>query len=291
MLGDRTIPETLPETVWEVDFYRRPRMDTTGQPLWELVVCDRARSFVFRDVCPQSLATVDWLVDRLEAALGEPAQPPARLCVFRPQSLSLVETAARQLGWPVEATRRTLALKAWLQQRAIDTPLLDPATRQPYDPLAIEGPPPMPMPESLWGDRWRFASLSAADLTNRLLPRPIPHGARPAELQPAALGLSPEAIVPGVTIEAGRRSRLLSQWLESVQPVALQMVAGDPDGLMLDAGLCDRWIVTTFEDAEVRQAGQTFEQRKAASQGLHFLLVQPDDSGMTYSGLWLLQPV
>jgi hypothetical protein len=105
------------------------------------------------------------------------------------------------------------------------------------------------------------------------------------------LGLSPEAIVPGVTIEAGRRSRLLSQWLESVQPVALQMVAGDPDGLMLDAGLCDRWIVTTFEDAEVRQAGQTFEQRKAASQGLHFLLVQPDDSGMTYSGLWLLQPV
>ncbi|TAD73930.1 MAG: DUF1092 family protein [Oscillatoriales cyanobacterium] len=291
MAGDRVTPATISETVWEVDFYRRPRMDTTGQPLWELVVCDRARSFVFRDVCPQSLATADWLVDRLIAALGDPPQPPDWLCVFRPQSLSLIETAARQLGWPVEATRRTLALKDWLQRRAIESPLLDPATRQPYDPLAIDQPPPLPMPESLWGDRWQFVGLSAAELTNRLLPRPIPHGARPPELQPAALGLPPTTTIPGVAIEAARRSRLLAQWLDSVQPVALQMVAGQPNGLVLDAGLCDRWILTTFEDAEVQQAGQSFQQRKAASQGLHFLLVQPDDSGMTYSGLWLLQPV
>ncbi|NEQ67039.1 MAG: DUF1092 family protein, partial [Symploca sp. SIO2D2] len=25
--------------------------------------------------------------------------------------------------------------------------------------------------------------------------------------------------------------------------------------------------------------------------GLHFLLVQPDDSGMTYTGFWLLQNI
>ena len=48
-------------------------------------------------------------------------------------------------------------------------------------------------------------------------------------------------------------------------------------------------IINTFEDADVASAAQRHEQQKAISQGLHFLLVQPDDSGMTYSGFWLLQ--
>ncbi len=43
--------------------------------------------------------------------------------------------------------------------------------------------------------------------------------------------------------------------------------------------------VATFEDQEVLLA-QVYEQRKNQSQGLHFLLVQPDDLGMTYSGFW-----
>jgi hypothetical protein len=46
--------------------------------------------------------------------------------------------------------------------------------------------------------------------------------------------------------------------------------------------------VATFEDREVAAAAANYEQRKQLSQGLHFLLVQPDESGMTYSGFWLL---
>lgn len=71
--------------------------------------------------------------------------------------------------------------------------------------------------------------------------------------------------------------------------MALNYVAGTPGGLVLEAGLVDRWIVATFEDEEVVAAAQTYEQRKKLSKGLHFLLVQPDDSGMTYSGFWLLR--
>jgi len=66
-------------------------------------------------------------------------------------------------------------------------------------------------------------------------------------------------------------------------------VPGNPDGLILDAGLVDRWVMTTFSDTEVATAGRLFEDRKIQSQGLHFLLVRPDDSGMTHTGLWLLQ--
>ncbi|NER29619.1 MAG: DUF1092 family protein, partial [Symploca sp. SIO1C4] len=61
------------------------------------------------------------------------------------------------------------------------------------------------------------------------------------------------------------------------------------DGLILDAGLVDRWVVATFDDREVAAAALVYQQRQQLSKGLHFLLVQPDDSGMTYSGFWLLQ--
>ena len=81
----------------------------------------------------------------------------------------------------------------------------------------------------------------------------------------------------------------LARWLENVQPVALNYIAGTPDGLILESGLVDRWVVATFEDKEVAAAAQTYEQRKQLSGGLHFLLVQPDESGMTYTGFWLLQ--
>ncbi len=62
-----------------------------------------------------------------------------------------------------------------------------------------------------------------------------------------------------------------------------------PNGLILESGLVDRWVMATFEDAEVMDAAKTFEVRKQLAKGLHFLLVQPDDSGMTFSGFWLLK--
>jgi hypothetical protein len=69
----------------------------------------------------------------------------------------------------------------------------------------------------------------------------------------------------------------------------LNYIPGDPDGLILEAGLADRWVVATFSDPEVAAAAQAFRSRQQANRGLHFLLVQPDDSGMTYSGFWLLR--
>jgi hypothetical protein len=81
----------------------------------------------------------------------------------------------------------------------------------------------------------------------------------------------------------------LVRWLVDVHPVNLNYIPGDPDGLLLEAGLVDRWILATFEDEAVKAAAQTFQERQQAAKGLHFLLVQPDDAGVTYSGLWLLR--
>jgi hypothetical protein len=149
--------------------------------------------------------------------------------------------------------------------------------------------PPVPLPENLWGDEWSFASVVAEDLQDLYVDRMIPIVQAPESLTPLALGLASNLEIPGVAIIAGKKSRALAQWLQQVQPVSLQAIAADLDGLILFAGEVERWILTTSDDAQVKSAGLVFEQRKQAAKGLHFLLVQPDASGMTYSGFWLLR--
>jgi hypothetical protein len=158
-----------------------------------------------------------------------------------------------------------------------------------YNPLALDQPPPIPLPENLWGEEWRFATLPAGDIEEAFTERPIPILEMPKFLSPINLGLASTIAIPGVIIYGGRQSMRLARWLQEAQPVSLNYIVGELAGLVLEAGLVDRWVVATFEDKEVVVAAQAYEQRKQLSQGLHFLLVQPDDSGMTYSGFWLLR--
>lgn len=274
--------------VWQVDFYRRPLQDANEQILWELLICDAKRHFTYNGLCPQSSVNMGWLVSQLQNAGGTTGFPDV-IQLFRPQSLSLITSAAQQLGIQVEATRRTPALKQWLQERALQYPLQDNYTGEAYNPLAIDKPPPMPLPENLWGEQWRFAVLPAGNIEEAFAERPIPILQMPDLLLPLNLGLSSTVPVPGVVIDGGRQSMQLARWLQNVQPVSMNYIAGAPDGLILEAGLVDRWVVATFEDKEVTTAAQVYEQRKQLSKGLHFLLVQPDDTGMTYTGFWLLQ--
>jgi hypothetical protein len=274
--------------VWQVDFYRRPLRDAGGQVLWELLICDATRSFMYDALCFQQSANVSWLVSQLQIAVDRTGLPDV-MQVFRPQSLSLLTSAAQQLGITVEATRRTPALKQWLEERALQYKHQDNYTGEAYNPIALDKPPPLPLPENLWGDRWRFATLPAGNIEEAFAQRPIPILQMPEFLLPLNLGLASTVPVPGVVIDGGRQSMRLARWLQDVQPVSLNYIPGAPDGLILEAGLVDRWVVATFEDKEVAAAAQLYEQRKPLSQGLHFLLVQPDDSGITYTGFWLLK--
>lgn len=274
--------------IWQVDFYRRPLRDATGQVLWELLICDATRRFTYDALCHQQSANVSWLVSELHKA-ADGTGLPSVIQVFRSQSLSLLTSAAQQLGIAVEATRRTPALKQLLQERALQYSKQDNYTGEVYNPIVLDKPPPLPLPENLWGDRWRFATFPAGQVEEAFAQRPIPILQMPTFLLPLNLGLASTVAVPGVVIDGGRKSMQLARWLQDVQPVALNYIAGAPDGLVLEAGLIDRWIVGTFEDKEVAESGQAYEQRKQLSQGLHFLLVQPDESGMTYTGFWLLR--
>ncbi|MCC3588671.1 MULTISPECIES: Tab2/Atab2 family RNA-binding protein [unclassified Microcoleus] len=272
--------------IWQADFYRRPLRDETGKPLWELLICDSAQTFQFSALCRQSEANSNWLAAQFQQVQTQ--KLPDTIQVFRPQSLSLIEAAGKVLGVKVEATRRTAALKTLLQQRDREYSSLPNYTNEAYRAIDLETPPPIPLPENLWGDTWRFASLPAGDILEAIQGRPIPILEMPEFLLPLNLGLASTVPVPGVVIDGGRQSMRLARWLQEAKPFALNYIAGAPDGLILEAGLADRWVVATFEDSEVKAAAETYQQRKQSSKGLHFLLVQPDDSGMTYTGFWLL---
>jgi RNA-binding protein Tab2/Atab2 len=139
------------------------------------------------------------------------------------------------------------------------------------------------------GDKWQFVTLTAGQLVADFADRPIPIVSMPDYLLPPHWGLGANVAIPGVIIYGGRQSMRLAQWVMETNPVSLNYLGDDPGGLVLDAGLADRWVMLTFNDREVSQAAKLFEARKRLVHGLHFLLVTPDDSGVTNSGIWLLQ--
>lgn len=273
---------------WQLDFYRRPLKDSQGNPLWELLICDETLAFTYAEFCAQSEANAPWVRRQLEIARDRASSWPDQIEIFRPQAVSLVEVACRDLPVVVQPTRETPALKRWLLQRAAWYPNLDGYTGDAYEPIALERPAPVPIADHLMGEGWQFAAIGTAEL-QRLAYEPIPIQSVPPELMPIRLGLPSTLPIPGVVIDGGRQSMALAQWLQSARPEMLQYIAGPPDGLLLEAGLVDRWIMATFEDETVAAVARTFTERKIAARGLHFLLVRPDDSGLTYTGLWLLQ--
>ena len=273
---------------WQLDFYRRPLQDSDGKPLWELLICDEAMEFTYGEFCPQAEASAVWVRSQLEMAKTKAGSWPSYISIFRPQSVSLVEVACRELPVEVRPERDVPTLKQWLRSRTAWYANLPNYTSEPYEPLAIDRPAPVPIPDYLMGDRWQFAAIGANELM-RLKYEPIPICQIPDTRSPVTLGLPSTAPIPGVVVDGGRQSMALVQWLNTARPVMLQYIAGMPDGLLLEAGLSDRWIMATFEDDEVASAARTFTERKLAAKGLHFLLVRPDDSGMTYTGFWLLQ--
>lgn len=150
--------------------------------------------------------------------------------------------------------------------------------------------PPQPLPEYLWGDLWQFVNLSAEDLEFSLWERPIPIREMTSPvLLPSQQTLEGAVLIPGILINAGRQAMKLSRWLSGHQPKQITAVNLELGAIILSTAQQARWILATYQDEAVRAAGQTFEARKAQSKGIHFLLIQPDDSGVTHSGLWILR--
>ncbi|ELS05375.1 Protein of unknown function (DUF1092) [Xenococcus sp. PCC 7305] len=269
-------------TIWQSDFYHYPKIE----PQWQLVICSSDGKLIHETNCSAAQVNAKWLTKQLQQAAQ--GKLPTKIQVFRPQIVGLFEIATQELGIELETTRRTNALKEKLQNYS---PINSKDKSKNNNSFDVEKPPPQGVPEDLWGENWNFISMSANDLINFTGDRPIPIKFAPEFLNPIKLGIASDALIPGIVVYGGRKSMVLARWLDQQKPVALNYIPteiGKSGGLVLESGLVDRWIFATFESEAIAQAARSYEQRKQDSKGLHFLLIQPDDSGMTNTGIWLL---
>ncbi len=261
-------------TQWQADFYHYSPEDRQ----WNLLICDEQGQIILEASCPQTEANSSWLIEQIESL--SPKNFPEEIKVFRPSIVSLFSLGGQVLGIKIIATRRTDALKQILLKKYKS------------DALKLDFPPPQALPEFLWGQTWQFTAFPAADIIDYFTQKPIPIKVINSQDHPLKLGISSQTLIPGVIIEGGKTSRQLARWLGEQLPYSLNYIPTDisqSGGLILESGLVDRWILVTFEDRDIAQSAQQYEQRKKDSQGLHFLLIQPDNTGVTYSGFWLLK--
>lgn len=261
-------------TIWQADLSLSSPSGTEGETRWTLVLCDRQGRLIYEATCPREQVVKDWLISQFPKM---PEPHPDRLQIFRPQCANLFQSIGEQWGIPIETTRHTAALQQLLKQRGSS--------------LEIEKPPPQPLPDRLWGERWRFASLPAGEIVREFCDRPIPILDIPEEFEPRQRGLSSSLLVPGIIVEGGRQAMPLARWVQAVQPYALDYIpaeVGRSGGIVLEAGLCDRWVFLTFDDPDVFRAAGEYQQKLHQSQGLHFLLIQPDGARGNFTGYWLL---
>jgi hypothetical protein len=192
-------------TIWQADISSRPEQNEQGETLWKLVLCAADGGWYHMAICPQQQVNSEWIVAQIQLAAED--KLPESIQVFRPQSLGLVKTAGAKLGIEVVATRRTVALKKLLQQQAQSY------GKSSYQPLSIESPPPLPIPDYLVGDKWQFVTLTAGQLVADFADRPIPIVSMPDYLLPPHWGLGANVAIPGVIIYGGRQSMRLARWI------------------------------------------------------------------------------
>jgi hypothetical protein len=273
--------------IWQADFYYHPS-SFGNERQWELIICNldvpniHITKPIYTAQCLSKDANADWLEQQI--LLAAAGKLPDKIQVFRPQSLSLITVAAEKLGIKVEATRNTQALKQVLREKYKEHPQ--------YNPILLEKAPPQALPENLWGDEWQIANIAAGQIIDLFSDRPIPISSIPQDFQPINLNLPSDIFIPGIVVYGGRKSMQLARWIEQQIPAFINYIpteVGKSGGFILETGLVDRWVFNTFESEQAEGIARKYEQNKQASKGLHFLLIQPDDSGMTTTAFWLLQ--
>lgn len=275
--------------IWQADFYYLPEQTATER-LWELTICtlvnataEKNTSKVYGVRCSAADANGSWLADQFkQIAVG---QLPDKIQVFRPQALGLITAAASQLNIQVEATRNTPTLKQVLIEKY--------KTKYPnYNPTKLEKTVPQALPENLWGDKWQIANIKANQIVDLFRDRPIPICHLPEALYPVKLNLASELPIPGIVVYGGKKSMQIARWIEQQNPAFLNYIPteiGKSGGFVLETGLIDRWVFNTFESESAAEIARNYERKKQAAKGLHFILIQPDESGMTYTAFWLLK--
>jgi hypothetical protein len=271
---------------WELDLYRSPIVGEDQKPLWELLVCTSDGQGLLSKFCAAAQVNADWIQTQLQNLIATRGETPLEIRAFRSASFNLAEPACQALFIPLRKSLRAIAIQRWLAYRQQNVyPSLE-GYSPPQAAHPVQRPVPVAVPEALLSERWGFSALPAAELS-LLRQVSISYGEIPFWKEdwqdwPSA------AVIPGLFL-IREEVKPLARWLEEKGPVALSYVEAESSAILLETDTEERWILATFEDAEMKASARQFIERMGKFQGLHFIAVQPSEEDEAITGFWLLQ--
>ncbi|MBW4606400.1 MAG: Tab2/Atab2 family RNA-binding protein [Hassallia sp. WJT32-NPBG1] len=282
-------------SIWELDFYSRPILDENNKKIWEMLVCEspldtRTKTdslFRYAQYCPSTQVNSGWLRTALQQAIEQAGEPPLKIRFFRRQMNNMITKACQDVGIPAQASRRTLMLNQWLQQRMEEVYPQEPGYQEASNAsVRLESPLPQRLPDALEGQQWIFVTLTGADFAE-MDEWEIAFGESfPIELA----NLSPESRIPGVLIFSPR-ALPLAGWMSGLELAWLRLDTSKGTRLVLETGATESWILANMKNPQTIAEAKAFEEAKQKANGVHFIGVQSDRQAESFAGFWLLQEV
>ena len=277
--------------IWEIDFYSRPLVDERQKKVWELLICESPSTtgqpaselFRYAQYCPSDTVNSLWLGSTLQAAMLEAKQSPQRIRFFRRQMNNMITKACKDIGVPAAASRRSIALRQWLDERMEKFYPSQP-NYQAVNSASVQmfSDPPQPLPEALIGEKWAFVSLAASQFAD-MSDWQIGFGeAFPLEM----VGVTPEMQIPGLILYSPR-SIPLAAWMSGLEIVAVRYQPAPKSTLLLETGASESWILARLEGITQQEAAR-FEISKQQATGVHFIAIQANPDVEEFAGFWLL---
>lgn len=279
--------------IWELDFYSRPLVDENKKKIWEVLLCesplkidaDPETLFRFSRFCPNTDVNSVWLRTAVEEAIAQAPTPPDKIRFFRRQMSNMITKGCEEAGVPAYASRRTMALHRWLQQRMDEVYPALPNYQPGANPSVNLGDAaPQSLPDALIGQQWAFVTLEASAFQD--LPEwDIGFG----EVFPLALAdLAPETRIPGLLIFS-TRALPMAGWMSGLEMAFVRISREPRPQLLLETGANDSWILASLSDPALLKEAEGFEAAQRTANGVHFIAVQSDPEAESFAGFWMMQ--
>jgi hypothetical protein len=279
--------------IWELDFYSRPLVDEQGKKVWEMVVCESptdttqmpAELFRYSEYCPSTTVNSLWLAEAIDRAVAKAGNPPLKIRFFRRQMSNMITKACKDIGIPIFASRRTIVLQQWLDERMAEVYPHESNYQAPENVPSVQmlSDPPQPLPDALTGEKWAFVNLAAEQL-EQMSEWSIGFG---EAFPPSIVGVTGEMEIPGLLVFS-TRANPLAAWMSSLEVNTIRYQPAPTGNLLLESGASDSWILAPRLSSDQQMEAARFEQRKQQAQGLHFIAVQTNPESEEFAGFWLL---
>merc|ERR1712187_367137 len=277
-------------TEWELDLCSRPILNARGKKIWELLVTDSKRSFVFSEFYQNNMINSVRLKESLEKFLRHPGtKRPERCLFFRSQMQIIISRALSDLEIKPVPSRRCLSIMYLLEER-IDTVYKKSSGYIETNTTAytFEKAIPRDLPDALRGEQWTFIQLSASKLekeTQKIEQKKI-FGSKLA-FNVITTYVKSKTYIPGVAVFSSRAVPLAA-WTNCLEIAALSADI-EKSSLVLETGIDQRWKYGSYRRSEsADQEALAWEIAKKTVHGIHFLAILPEpDSEPT--GLWVMQ--